>query len=118
VKTQQIEEIVKRMAREHFEIEEGVERVIWFKNGAPEEIHLIEVNRNTIPEGMILTFYHGPTPEYPLPAIVGDITPEEWGKVKKGVISLPEGWSLDNIEILEREKVLQSVNSNLRAEMA
>jgi len=35
---------------------------------------------------MILTFYHGPTPEYPLPAIVGDITPEEWGKVKNGAM--------------------------------
>lgn len=105
---QNINEIVKRMAQEHFDIEEGVERVVWFKNGAPNEIHLIEVNRNTIPEGMILTFYHGPTAEYPLPVIVGDITPEEWEKVKQGMISLPEGWSLNNIEIIERENVLSS----------
>jgi hypothetical protein len=106
--TQKIKEIVRRMAQEHFEIEEGVERVVWFKNGEQNEIHLIEVNRNTIPEGMILTFYHGPTPEYPLPAIVGDITPEEWNKVKYGLIPLPDGWSLDDIEIFERQDVLQS----------
>jgi hypothetical protein len=62
-------------------------------------------------QGMILTFYHGPTPESPLPAIVGDITPEEWDKVKNGAIALPDGWSLDNVEILEREEVLQNMDS-------
>ncbi|MCI0695797.1 hypothetical protein L0337_27805 [candidate division KSB1 bacterium] len=105
--TQSIEEIVRRMAREHFEIEEGIERIIWFKNGKQNEIHVIEVNRNTIPEGAILTFYLRPTQEIPVPIILGDITPEEWERVKRGSISLPEGWSLNDIEIFEREEVLQ-----------
>jgi hypothetical protein len=105
--TQSIEEIVRRMAREHFEIEENVERIIWFKDDDKNEIHLLEVNRESPPEDLILTFYHGPTLEYPLPAIVGDITPEEWEKIKNGLITLPKGWSLDNIEIFERDEVLQ-----------
>ncbi len=98
-------------AREHFDLEDGIERVIWFKNGAPEEIHVIEVNRNTIPEGAILTFYLRPTQEFPLPIILGDITPEEWEKVKQGLISLPEGWTLDNIEVFERSEILQPSQS-------
>jgi hypothetical protein len=105
--TQEIKEMVQRMAREHFDLEEGIERVIWFKNGEPGEIHVIEVNRNTIPEGAILTFYLRPTQEFPLPIILGDVTPEEWEKVKQGLISLPEGWTLDNIEVFEREEILQ-----------
>ena len=112
---QPIEEIVRDLARKHFEIEEGIDRVIWFKDGE-HEVHLIEVNRNTIPEGAILTFYLRPTQERPLPVLIGDITPEEWENVKTGLIPLPEGWSLDNIEVLERENILQAANSNLQTE--
>jgi len=104
---QPLVEMVRRLVREHFDLEEGIESVIWFKNGTQHEIHIIEVNRNTIPEGAILTFYLRPTNEIPLPIILGDVTPEEWEKVKQGLISLPAGWSLDDIEIFEREKVLQ-----------
>jgi len=104
---QPLAEMVRRMAREHFDLEEGIERVVWFKNGAPNEIHVIEVNRNTIPEGAVLTFYLRPTNEIHFPVILGDLTPEEWEKVKQGLISLPAGWSLDDIEIFEREEVFQ-----------
>lgn len=104
---QSIEEIVRRMVREHFDLEEGIERVIWIKNDGVKEIHLIEVNRNTFPEGKVLTFYLGATEEYPLPVRLADITPEEWDKVKSGLIPLPKGWSLNNIEIFERGKNLQ-----------
>ena len=112
MRTQQIEEVVRRMAREHFEIEDGVEQIIWFRDGSHDEIRLIEVNRNTIPEGKILTFYHGPTPEYPIPTIVGDVTPDEWERVKSGAIALPEGWSMEDIAIIRREEILQAVNLN------
>lgn len=110
--TQQIKEIVRRMAHEHFEIDEGIECVIWVKNGGEKEIRLIEVNRNTFPEGKILTFYLGATEEYPLPARLADITPEEWEKVKTGLISLPTGWSLDDIEIFQREESLRLMETN------
>jgi len=114
--TQKIEEMVRRLAREHFEVEEDIERIIWFKDGEKKRIRLLEVNRNSIPEDLILTIYLKPTPERPLPAQMGDITPEEWEKVKMGIIPLPEGWSLDNAEVLEREEVLQLTDSNLQLE--
>lgn len=106
-----IEEIVQRLARWHFEIEESIERIIWFKDEQKKEIHLLEINRESPPEDLILTFYHAPTEEFPLPAIVGDITPEEWEKVQAGRIPLPKGWSLNEIEVFEREEVLNSVEA-------
>jgi len=115
--TYQIEELVRRLAREHFDLEEGIERVIWVKNDGVKEIHLIEVNRNTFPEGKVLTFYLGATEEYPLPVRLADITPEEWDKVKSGLIPLPNGWSLDDIEIFEREDSLQSAETSQLAEV-
>jgi len=75
--TKPIEEIVRRLARKHFELEEGIERFIWFENREKDEIHLIEINHNTIPEGSVLPFYLKPTQERPLPVLIGDITPEE-----------------------------------------
>ncbi len=110
--TQPIEEIVQRLTRWHFEIEEGIEQIIWFKNGGKNEIRLLEVNRDTFPEDKILVFYHRPTSEYPVPVRLADITPEEWEKVKKGLIPLPAGWSLDEAEIFERNKVLKTLKSN------
>jgi hypothetical protein len=109
---QSLEEIVQRLMRWHFEIEESIERIIWFKDGGKNEIHLLEVNRDTFPEDKILVFYHRPTSEYPVPVRLADITPEEWEKVKKGVIPLPDGWSLDKAEIFERKDVLQAIESN------
>jgi len=103
---ERLAELVQQLARKHFEIEDCVERVIWFKNGEGEEIHLIEVNRNTFPEGMILTFYLRPTRDVPLPVRIADITPQEWEDVKNGRIPLPEGWSLDDIKIFERDEIL------------
>lgn len=115
--TQPTEEIVRRLARWHFEIEEGIERIIWFKNGEKNEIHLLEVNRDTFPADEIWVSAHGPTTEYPVPIRLADITPVEWEKVKKGLIALPNGWSLDNAEIFERKDIVKDVDSYLKAEM-
>ncbi len=113
---QSIEEIVRRLARWHFEIEEGIERIIWFKNGEDNAVHLLEINRDTFPENKILVFYHGPTPEYPVRIRLADVTPEEWEKVKNGLIPLPEGWTLSNMEIFERVEFSQPTRSHLEAE--
>jgi hypothetical protein len=114
--TQSIEEIVRHLARKHFHLEKGIERFIWFKNGEKQEIHLIEINQNTIPEGAVIPFYLRPTSERPLPILIGDITPDEWEKVKNGLMPLPEGWSLDHIEIIERKDVLQTADSGQHPE--
>ncbi len=104
---QEIEDIVRRMVRDHFETEEFVERIIWFKSiDGEEEIHLLEVNRDTPPCGAVMMLYFGATEKFPLPARVADVTPEEWEKISRGEISLPSGWSLKNAVEFKREKCL------------
>ncbi len=118
MENQSIEKIVRRLAHWHFEIEEGIERIIWFKNGEDRAIHLLEVNRDTFPENKVLVFYHGPTPEYPVGIRLADVTPEEWEKVKKGLIPLPEGWTLSNMEVFERDELALPIRSNHEVETA
>lgn len=99
--------IVQRMARMHFETEDCIDRIIWFKgNGSEDEIHLIEVNRDTIPTGSVMTFYFRESKKFPLPALLADVTPKEWEKIRAGKISLPPGWSLKNAVEFEREENL------------
>jgi len=107
---QQINDIVRRMVRSHFEIEDVIDRVVWFKspNGA-EEIHLLEVNREAIPSGAVMTFYVGKSKKFPLPTLLADVTPAEWRKIRAGKIPLPEGWSLNNTVEFAREKILSPV---------
>lgn len=104
---QTIEDLVRRMVHDHFETEEFVERIIWFKSIAgEEEIHLLEVNSDTPPSGVVMMLYFGATEEIPLPARVADVTPEEWEKIRGREISLPKGWSLNEAVEFEREKCL------------
>jgi len=104
---QEIEDIVRRMVLDHFETEEFIERIIWFKSiNGEEEIHLLEVNRDTPPSGAVMMLYFGATEKFPLPARVADVTPEEWEKVRVSEIPLPKGWSLKNAVEFEREKCL------------
>ena len=114
--TQRIDEIVRRLVRWHIEIEDSIERIVWFKDGESKVIHLLEVNRDTFPEDKILVFYHRPTSEYPLPVRLADVTPQEWEKVKKGLIPLPEGWKLENTEVFEREEFMRRMGANANAE--
>jgi len=110
--SQPIADIARRMAYDHFDIDESIEVIIWFKDEEQQEIHLVEVSRESPQEDLFITLYHAPTPpEYPLPAYVVDLTPEEWEKVKQGKIELPEGWSLDNIEVFDREETLASFHA-------
>jgi len=105
----QITKLVQGLARKHFQLEEGIDRFIWFKNGEQDEIRLIEINRNGIPEGAVVPFYLEPTEEAPLPILIGDITPDEWQKVRQGIIPLPEGWSLENSETITRDDLKNSL---------
>ncbi len=104
---QEIKDIVQRMVREHFETEDSIDRVIWFKNhNDTGEIRLLEVNREAIPSGAVMTFYVGKSKKFPLPALLADVTPEEWKKIRAGKISLPSGWSLKNAVEFVREEIL------------
>jgi hypothetical protein len=98
----QVADLVRQLVRNHFDLEEGIERIIWVKNGETQDIRLIEVNRDTIPAGDFYAFYFAPSQDFPLPIRIGDATPDEWEKIQRGEIDLPPGWSLQQIEVFER----------------
>ena len=100
--SRRIEVVVRDLARSHFEIEEGVEQIIWVRDGGGGEIRLIEVNRNTFPTDSVEMFYFAPSDEVPFPIRIADVTPQEWERIRIGRIPLPSGWHLDDVEIFER----------------
>jgi hypothetical protein len=98
----QIAGLVQQLTRSHFDIEEGVERIIWVKNGNAQDVRLIEINRDVIPAGDFYPFYFAPSPDFPLPIHIADVTPEEWEQIQRGEIILPPEWALQKIEVFER----------------
>jgi hypothetical protein len=105
-----LEKAVKFLAQNNFEVEDGLELVVWLRRGAGDTIRLIEVNRNGFPTGRIEAFYFAPSEDVPFRTYLADITPKEWQQILSGVIPLPEGWSLeDRREFLRSEFEVASV---------
>lgn len=98
----QIEDVVRRLVRSHFETEESIDQIIWVKDGEEREIRLIEINHDTLPTGSIETFYFAPSKDVPFPVRIADVTPKEWERVQSGDIPLPPGWTLRQIHVFRR----------------
>lgn len=103
-KKNELNRVVAQLVKSHFETEEGIDQIIWFKDGDEVEIRLIEINPNTLPTEAIEVFYFSPSKDVPLPVRIADVTPEEWEKVKRGDIPLPDGWTLNKTEIFNRQE--------------
>jgi hypothetical protein len=98
-----IDTVAKDLVRHHFEIEPHIERIVWLASEG-DEIRLIEITPEAIPSGMVHPFPFHPTPEVPYRTLVADVTPDEWNKIQRQEIPLPQGWSLQNYKIFERNK--------------
>ncbi|MGI0016377.1 MAG: hypothetical protein ACREBU_23400 [Nitrososphaera sp.] len=99
-----LESVVEKLIHEHFELDESLEEVIWFKSDATPKIRLLEINPDTFATGVVQSFSFPPSDEVPYPLVIAEITPEEWQKVLRNEIPLPEGWRLDNHKVFSREK--------------
>lgn len=105
-----LEKAVKFLVNDNFEVEDGLERIVWLRHGAGDKIRLIEVNRNGFPIGRIEAFYFSPSEEVPFKTYLADVTPEEWQQILSGEIPLPDGWSLEGSrEFLRSESEVSSV---------
>jgi hypothetical protein len=105
-----LEKAVRFLAQNNFEVEDGLELVVWLRQGAGDTIRFIEVNRNGFPTGRIEAFYFAPSEDVPFRTYLADITPNEWQQILSGVIPLPEGWSLEGRrEFLRSEFEVASV---------
>jgi len=101
-----IESAVEKLIHEHFELDESLEKVIWIKPAATPEIQLLEINAATPATGDVMSFYFPPSDEMPYSLFLAEVTPEEWQKVLRNEIPLPEGWSLENHKVFSREMVV------------
>ena len=102
---QNIAVVVEKLISEHFELDESLEKVIWFKPETTPKIRLLEINPETPSTGDVLSFYFPPSNEVPYPLILAEVTPEEWQKILRNEIDLPEEWNLENYQIFSREMV-------------
>lgn len=95
-------EFVRRLAELHFETEDTIESIVWFKPDEEAQIHLLEVNRTALPTGRVQLFRFAPSEDVPFPIMIADVTPSEWEKIQSGDIPLPEGWDLDSMTLFGR----------------
>ncbi len=94
-------------ADRHLATDPGIKQIYYLKANAPDrEIRFLEVNdliavRDADPiEPMDFAVdVDGATP-YAL--MVVDVTPDQWAKIERKEIPLPQGWSLDSAIVLGR----------------
>jgi hypothetical protein len=93
------------LIQEQFELDPSLENVIWFNSDKTTEVRLLQITSETFPAGAVLSFYFPPDEEFPYAMIMAQITPEEWQKVLRNEIPLPEGWTMENHKVYSREMV-------------
>ena len=93
------------LIQEHFELEPNLEKVIWINPDKTTEMRLLEINPETPPTGSVLSFYFPGDDEFPYAMKIAEITPEEWQKILRHEIPLPNTWTLENYKVFSREAV-------------
>ena len=95
------DQIAKKLAAAHFDLEPGITRIFKLE-GRPESeaspdapIKLLEVNAATPPSG-IMPLHFGPVPGsgIPYPSVIVEVTPDEYHKIQVQELRLPEGWTI------------------------
>jgi hypothetical protein len=95
------DEAARALASKHFEIEEGMTRILRLRAAAEAEecegepIKLLEVNAATVPSG-IMPLHFGPAPAsgVPYPSIIIEVDPEEFERIESAELTLPNGWRI------------------------
>lgn len=92
-----------QLAQAHFAVEPGITRIFRLFGGPDveskhdEPIMLLEVNRDTIPSGIMpLQFAPAPASGIHFPSVIVEVTPEEFEKITRQELKLPLGWTLGN----------------------
>lgn len=96
------EKVAKELVDYHVIAEDEIVLAVMYarKGGDHQEepIKLLEVNRATVPAG-IMPVYFGQTKEYP-PVVIIEVTEEEYRAVADGSLPLPDGW--DEAKVLHQ----------------
>ena len=93
----------RELAKKHFQVEPGLTKIIRFSGAAQTEflpaepIKLLEVNRDTVASG-VMPLHFGPAPASGISfsSVIVEVTPEEYEKIKKKELLLPQGWRTED----------------------
>jgi hypothetical protein len=103
-----VDEEARQLAEKHYEIEVGVQQIIRLNQDVGvqvqradrdvEKIGLLEVNANTVPAGVVpIEFAPVPASGVNYPAMILEVTPEEFEKIKTNELQLPAGWTIGEL---------------------
>ena len=91
----------RRLADAHYQIEDGITHIFRLYSAGHvetrpnEPIKLLEVNRNTIPSGVMpLQFGPQPSSGFHFPSVIVEVTPEEFDMIQAHQLPLPNGWTV------------------------
>jgi hypothetical protein len=106
------DEVRKKLAEAHYDSEPGITEIFTVSANAASEalasepIKLLEVNENTIPNGIMpLGFDAAPGHGIPYASIIIEVTPEELGRIRRRELVLPHDWTLG--PLLPRSPIAQ-----------
>lgn len=101
------DEVARRLARAHYEVETGVTDIYRLTGSAETEsnerepIKLLEVNAATIPSGVVpLHFAPAPAAGIHYPSVIIEVTPGEFQQIRRHELPLPRNWQVG--ELFER----------------
>ena len=99
----------RKMSEEHFEIEEGLEKIAIYSDENTSEMRMLEVTSDTFSSGTVDAFSFAPDTKNEKQIVIADITPDEWEKVQAGSMSLPEEWGKNEgtLKIISKEDFAQ-----------
>jgi hypothetical protein len=91
-------EAARILAHAHYRVEDGlvgVYRLIGKTETDAEPIKLLEVNRSTVPTGIMpLRFDPAPERGIPCPSIIVEVTPDEFQMIRSSTLKLPDDWQI------------------------
>jgi hypothetical protein len=100
-----IDDEARNLAQRHYQVEVGLRDIIRLEQKADvevirtqehvEKIGLLEVNENTVPSGIMpIEFAPAPAAGIHYPAVIIEVTPDEFELIKSSELALPSGWVL------------------------
>lgn len=102
------DEAAKELALWHFGVEPYLERVVRIvvenEDEPGEPIKLLEVNAATVATGSVEPFAFAPTASVPFATSIAEVTPEEFERIRRNELPLPQGWSLEKTQLFERPR--------------
>jgi len=92
------DEVAALLAVAHREAEPGITRIVRLvgprETEAREPVKLLEVNPATSPSGVLPIAFTADPPNVPYASVVIEVTPDEYTRIERGELPLPNDWSL------------------------